>query len=67
MRLAWLWMFLVGYILITPGGPICIVCGPNAPGFIGRLAATVIGVVSIGLGIAGLLFGGKAAGRSRRR
>ena len=55
--LAWAWMILIGYILITPIGPICIACGPSAPGFIGKAAATVLGLVSIALGIAGLTFG----------
>ncbi len=65
IRLAWAWLILVGSILITPIGPICITCGPNAPGFMGRVAATVFGLVSIGLGIAGFAPGGRLpAGRA---
>lgn len=61
IRLAWAWLILVGYILITPIGPICIACGPTAPGFIGRAAATVLGLVSIGLGVAGFALDGRVA------
>ena len=34
IRLAWLWMILIGYILITPIGPICIACGVTDPAHI---------------------------------
>lgn len=61
IRLAWAWLILVGYILITPIGPICIVCGPSAPGFISRTAATVLGLVSLALGVAGFGLGGRVS------
>ncbi|HET8999735.1 MAG TPA: hypothetical protein VFP86_08835 [bacterium] len=53
--LAWVWMILIGILLITPGGVICIACGvaPNAPGYIGRPAVTLVAIVSIVLGILG--------------
>lgn len=56
-RLAYAWLILVGYILITPIGPICIACGPSAPGFIGKAAASTFGLVSIVLGIAAFALG----------
>ncbi len=55
--LAWLWMIIVGGLLITPGGIFCIVCGAtiDASGFIEKLAVFVIGIVSIVIGIIGLV------------
>ncbi len=52
--LAWAWMILVGGLLITPGGVLCIRCGPQGPNFIGDIAAIVLGVVSVVFGIVGL-------------
>jgi len=53
--LVWLWMIIVGGLLITPGGIFCIVCGAtiDTSGFIGKNAVFVIGVVSILMGIIG--------------
>ena len=49
--LAWAWLIIVGALIFTPIGPICIACG--------RAALTtsdyVIGGVSIALGVGGLL------------
>jgi hypothetical protein len=47
---AWLWMILIGVILITPIGPLCIVCGNPIGGFTAR----VLGVVSVLVGLFGL-------------
>jgi hypothetical protein len=62
--LAWAWMILVGALLITPGGTLCIKCGPQDPGYIGGVVVNVLAVVSIILGIAGLVNANRArAGR----
>ncbi len=55
--LALVWIIIVGGLLITPGGIFCIVCGAtiDASGFIGKTAVFVIGIVSIFIGIIGLL------------
>jgi hypothetical protein len=60
IRLAWAWQILVGALLITPGGVLCIACGQiqQAPGYVGRPATLVIGVVSILLGVYGLATSG---------
>lgn len=50
LRLGWLWMILVGYILITPIGPLCIVCGDP----LGDLAVRVLGGVTLAFGALGL-------------
>jgi predicted phage tail protein len=54
---AWVWMIIVGGLLITPGGIFCIVCGAtiDASGYIGKPAVFVIGIVSIIIGIIGLV------------
>jgi hypothetical protein len=58
--LAWAWLIIVGGLLITPGGVFCIACGAalQEPGFIGRPATLVIGIVAIVLGIAGFATAG---------
>ncbi|HAZ47431.1 MAG TPA: hypothetical protein DDW76_34210 [Cyanobacteria bacterium UBA11369] len=43
--LAWVWLIIIGGLMITPGGIYCIVCGP--------IISRVIGVISILIGIAG--------------
>lgn len=53
VRYAWLWVILIGYILITPIGPICIVCGDPLSG----LAIRTLGGISLALGTLGLLSG----------
>jgi hypothetical protein len=53
--LAWAWMILVGGLLITPGGVLCIRCGVNSPGYIGDPAVLVLGVVSLVLGAVGIV------------
>jgi hypothetical protein len=53
--LAWVWMILAGSLLITPRGIFCIRCGPQDPGFIGDIAAIVLGLVSAAFGIAGVV------------
>jgi len=69
--LAWAWEILIGVLLITPGGVLCIACGftVQAPGYIGRPATLVLGVLAIVLGAfgiantAGMIKSGSAAGR----
>jgi predicted phage tail protein len=55
--LAWAWEIVVGALLITPRGVICIACGTglSAPGYIGRPATIVLGAGAVVLGIAGIL------------
>jgi hypothetical protein len=50
VRYAWAWMFLVGYILITPIGPLCIVCG----GPLTEPWVRVLGAGSLVMGALGL-------------
>src|SRR5271169_5608183 len=52
LYLAWAWEILIGALLITPGGILCIACGATveAPGYIGRPATIVLGIVAIVLG-----------------
>jgi len=57
---AWAWLILVGGLLITPGGVLCIKCGRGAPGYIGDPVIFVLGAVAIGLGVAGLVNAAKA-------
>ena len=45
--LAWAWIIIVGGLMITPGGISCIRCGPSLN--------LVIAIVSILLGVAGLI------------
>jgi len=54
--LAWAWEILIGVLLITPGGVSCIACGAavQAPGYIGRPATMVFGVLAIVLGVFGI-------------
>ena len=47
--LAWAWIIVIGGLMITPGGVDCIVCGP--------VLTRVLGVVSIALGILGVVSG----------
>jgi len=62
--LAWVWMIIVGALLITPGGIFCITCGAtiDASGFIGKPAVFVIGILSIVFGIIGLAASKKITG-----
>lgn len=55
--LTWVWLIIIGGLLVTPGGIFCIVCGAdiNASGFVGKTAVFVIGIVSIFIGVIGLL------------
>jgi len=55
--IAWAWMILVGGLLITPGGVLCIACGHAAgvAGYIGDPAVLVLGIGSIILGAFGLI------------
>lgn len=52
--LAWAWLILIGGLLITPGGTLCIKCGVQDPGYIGDIVINLLGIVSITLGVIGL-------------
>jgi len=52
--LAWVWIIIIGGLMITPGGTWCIKCGPGDPGYIGDTVINVLGIVSIAIGIVGL-------------
>lgn len=60
--LAWAWEIIIGGLLITPGGVICIACGTGSPasGYIGETATKVIGVVAILFGVYGIATAGRA-------
>jgi hypothetical protein len=60
--LAWAWEILIGALLITPGGVLCIACGQivETPGYIGRPATLLVGVVAIAFGLYGLATSGAA-------
>lgn len=60
--LAWIWIIIVGGLIITPKGIFCIVCGQviNQPGYIGQTTTMVVGIVAIVLGLVGILTEGKA-------
>jgi Peptidase family M23 len=58
--LAWAWIIVIGALMFTPGGVECIACGPTL--------SKTLGVVSIVLGVVGLIsraFAGPAAARQR--
>lgn len=46
-KVAWAWIIIFGGLIITPGGVECIVCGP--------VLSKILAVLSIGIGIAGLV------------
>jgi hypothetical protein len=52
--LAWAWLIIIGGLMITPGGVICIACGPSEPGYVGGTVIRVLGVISVVLGLTGL-------------
>lgn len=52
---AWAWMILIGGLLILPVDLICIRCGPAYPGYLGDTIVILLGVTSIGVGIAGIV------------
>jgi hypothetical protein len=63
--LAWAWLIIIGGLLITPEGTWCIKCGGQDPGYIGDLLVNVLSVVSIGLGVYGLIgLTSRSTGRS---
>jgi hypothetical protein len=59
MRWAWLWLIFAGYILITPIGPICIVCDSPLSSGVTR----ALGILTLLLGGLGALM--SSAGRQR--
>jgi len=57
---AWAWVIIVGALIITPIGPICIACGRDAV----AQSDYIIGAITIIVGIAGLagqVLGGRTA------
>ena len=54
--LAWAWEILIGVLLITPKGVICIACGTviETPGYIGETAVRIIAVAAVVLGLYGI-------------
>ena len=53
--LSWAWLVIIGGLMITPGGVICIACNPDEPGFLGGTVIRVLGVISVALGLTGLV------------
>jgi hypothetical protein len=53
--------------MITPGGVICIACGPSEPGYLGGTVIRVLGVISVAIGLTGLInqVRGQSAGVAR--
>ena len=65
--LAWAWLIIIGGLMITPGGVICIACGPGEPGYLGGTVIRVLGVISVAIGLTGLInqVRGQSAGVAR--
>lgn len=65
--LAWAWIILIGYILVTPIGPICIACGNP----IDSSSVRLLGIVTIILGGIGFILAGirllRSVGSANRR
>jgi hypothetical protein len=56
MRLTYVWIIIIGGLIIYPGGIIeCLLCG--------RVGNILIGVISVALGIAGLVSSNPMPGR----
>jgi Subtilase family len=53
--LVWAWLIIIGGLMITPGGVICIACGPGAPGYLGGTVIRILGVISVAIGLTGLI------------
>ena len=53
--LAWAWLIIIGGLMITPGGVICIACGPSELGYLGGTVIRVLGVISVAIGLTGLI------------
>ncbi len=61
LYLAWAWEILIGALLITPGGVLCIRgAAVESPGYIGRPATVFFGVVAIALGVIGFATAGRS-------
>ena len=65
--LAWVWIIIVGGLIITPKGIFCIVCGQviTQPGTIGQTATMILGIGAIVLGLIGLVTEGKAGAAAK--
>ena len=65
--LAWAWLIIIGGLMITPGGVICIACGTGEPGYLGGTVIRVLGVISVAIGLTGLInqVRGQSAGAGR--
>lgn len=53
--LAWAWLIIIGGLMITPGGVICIACGPSDPSYLGGTVIRVLGVISVAIALIGLI------------
>jgi hypothetical protein len=65
--LAWVWIIIVGGLIITPKGIFCIVCGQviTQPGYIGQTPTMILGIGAIVLGLLGLVTEGKAGAAAK--
>lgn len=65
--LAWLWFIIIGALMITPKGIICIACGETItqPGYIGDTARMILAIGAIVLGLVGLVTEGARAGAAQ--
>ena len=46
--ITWVWMIIVGALLITPAGPVCIACGAPVNLYVGVITI-LLGLVGIGM------------------
>ena len=65
--LAWAWIIIIGGLMITPKGVVCIACGQTVtePGYIGDTARMILAIGAIVLGLVGIVTEGRAAGAAR--
>lgn len=65
--LAWAWIIVVGGLMITPKGVVCIACGQTItePGYIGDTARMILAIGAIVLGLVGIVTEGRVGGAAR--
>jgi len=65
--LAWVWFIIIGALMITPKGIVCIACGVtiNEPGYVGDTVRMILAIGAIVLGLVGIVTEGRIAGASR--